>query len=136
MTDVSGAPASGRRRLVGLWWAGPTVIALVGGSAVSLALVPGVGQGVGVPAQVVVAAGSRTTAPVVAPTTPAHSRHNARHHRRGGGSRPTPVPAPVATAPSPSTQPIVVTPSRRVESEPPDDRGYPSEKGDDRGTHA
>lgn len=91
------------RRPVTLWWAGPTALALLGASAVSVLLVPGPGDPTSVPARVVVAARA---------ATPHASPH-------AGHPRPNRNPSPDDDGDDEG--PTVVEPSREVESEAPDD---------------
>lgn len=86
----------------GLWWAGPTALALLGASVVSLLLVPGSTERATVPQQVVVA----RAAPDRTPVPDRISR---------------PHPRPTATPDDETDEPtVVVTPSRDVESESPE----------------
>jgi hypothetical protein len=99
-----------------MWWAGPTALALLGASAVSLVLVPGPGDSTKVPVQVVV--DERGT-----PATPPRADHR-----------------PHDTRSPDHEEPEVVEPSRDVESEEPDDDDHhgkrsvsPSPSADDSG---
>jgi hypothetical protein len=83
-----------------LWWAGPTALALLGASVVSLVLVPGSSERTSVPQQVVV-------------------------------TRDEPGTAPTPDADETDQPTVVVTPSRDVESESPDDDDHDS--NDDHG---